>query len=292
LHRKSHDDRERYRGFVERLVERMPHYSMVVRTLGVRTLLHSIAANLWLEDQWPALLADALRALVVAGDEPRPEELRAAASLAAVGLALLRTDVLRMSRRDEHELRYEKTARAVAGILEQRDTQQVETLAGELPGRLGRAAGVSAAEEAVEAPLHPLRGVDRAVRLLAEENGVAAHARGDATIVIDDPLPDFPEPETILALRPAGESGPVFAPGLTEDCRPVLGAWCTPWLVVEKIGPIGLPHGGAWNLGEDGTLYAIDRADLPRADLRWSAGSPRPPEVADLLEMADDDSET
>lgn len=61
-------------GFVERVVERAPGYPMVVRTLAVRTLLHSIAAHLCPDDGWPPLLADALGALGAAGDEPRPEE--------------------------------------------------------------------------------------------------------------------------------------------------------------------------------------------------------------------------
>ena len=289
LDAKSPDDRRRYRGFVERLVERAPGYPMVLRTLAVRTLLHSIAARLWTTDRWPQVLADALRALTAPGDEQRPEERRAAASLAAVGLALLRTDVPRMSRRDEQQMRYQSTSDSLRSMLADRDAQQVELLAAELPGRLAGAAGAAAAEQAAEEALHPPRGVDRSIRLLAEEHGIPAHARGDATVVIDEPLGGLPESTLILALRLADETGPVFAHGVTEDGRPVLGAWCAPWLAVEKVGKTGLSHGGAWRVGSGQTLYVLDRAGMPRADLRWPAGSERPPEVLDLLGFAEDD---
>ena len=93
----------------------------------------------------------------------------------------------------------------------------------------------------------------------------------------------------ILALRLADEHGPVFASGVTEEGRTVLAAWCAPRLAVEKIGKAGLPYGGAWKLGPGQTLHLIDRANLPRADVRWAAGSRRPPEVSELLALAEDD---
>ena len=288
LRRKTPDERHRYRGFVERLIERSPGYPMVVRTLTVRTLLHSITARLWPADEWPVLLADALRALAAGGDEPSEWERRSAGSLAAVGLALLRTDVPRMSKRDERQMRYQSAAGALGALLADRDPQRLEVLAGELPGRLAGAPGVLAAEQAVEEALHPPRGVVRAVRLLADEHLVAAHVRGDATVVLDEPLGGLPEPAMILALRLADEHGPVFARGVTDEGRVVLAAWCAPWLAIEKIGKTGLPYGGAWKLGPGQTLNLIDRADLPRANVRWPAGRQRPPEVSDLLALAED----
>jgi hypothetical protein len=290
LNRRTPDERRRYRGFVERLIERAPGYPMVVRTLAVRTLLHSIAARLWPDDEWPPLLASALRALGAAGDEPRPEEKSAAGSLAAVGLALLRTDVPRMSVRDERQMRYASSASAVAVLLDRRDAQQVEMLAAELPSRLAGPAGAQAAEQAVDEALHPPRSVDRAVRLLAEEHEVNAHVDGDATVVIEEPLANVPEPMMIIALRLTDESGPVFARGETSEGRAVLAAWCAPWLAVERVGKTGLKFGRAWRLGQGQNLYGIDLlTDLPRADLWWSPGEPRPGDLRELLTMADED---
>ena len=45
---------------------------------------------------------------------------------------------------------------------------------------------------------HDGDGVDRAVRLLAEEREVAAHTCGAATIFIEDPLAAVPEPGALL----------------------------------------------------------------------------------------------
>jgi hypothetical protein len=290
LNRRTPDERRRYRGFVERLVARAPSYPMVVRTLAVRTLLHSIAAHLWPDDEWPPLLAAALRALGAVGDEPRPEEETAAGSLAAVGLALLRTDVPRMSVRDERQMRYASAASAVAALLDCRDAQQVEMLAAELPGRLAGPVGAQAAARAVDEVMHPPRSVDRAVRLLAEEHDVDAHTDGDATVVIDEPLANVPEPMMVIALRLTDEAGPVFARGETAEGRPVLAAWCSPWLAVERVGKTGMKFGRAWRLGKGQTLHAIDlMTELPRADARWNAGEAPPEDIRDLLATADED---
>jgi hypothetical protein len=290
LQRRTPDERRRYRWFVERLVERSADYPLLIRNIAVRTLLHSIAAHLWPDDAWPPLLAAALHALAARGDEPRPEEQSAAGSLAAVALAVLRTDVPRMSRRDEHQMRYISAAAAVASLLAYRDAQQIDLLAADLPGRLRGPAGAQAAEQAVDETLHPLRGADRAVRLLAEEREVAASAHGDATIAIEHPLAEVSEPLMILALRLADDPGPLFARGMTVEGRPVLAAWCSPWLAIERVGRTGLRFGRAWHIGKAQTLHGIDLlAELPRADRRWNAGDPRPEDVNDLLAMADED---
>jgi hypothetical protein len=166
----------------------------------------------------------------------------------------------------------------------------MEMLALELPGRLAGPTGAQAAEEAVEDVQHPPRGVDRAVRLLAEEHEVAAHTRGEATILIEEPLAVVSEPMMILALRLTDEQGPVFARGTTVEGRPVVAAWCSPWLAVERVGKTGLAFGRAWEIGKGQTLHGIDLlSELPRADRRWNAGDPRAADVQDLLAMADDD---
>lgn len=286
----SRDERQRYRGFVERLAARSPGYGIIIRALAVRTLLHSIAAELWPEEKWPGLLADALRALVLAGDEPNEWERRSAASVAAVGLTLLRTDVPKMSQRDERQMRYESTGRSLRGLLADRDADQVALLAGELPGPLEGPAGVDAVERAIEEALRPARGVDRAVRLLADEQDVEARVRGDATIVLAEPLAGLPETRLVAALRLADETGPVFARAVTEQDRPVLAAWCAPWLAVEKGTKVGKPMIRVWKLGPGQTLHMFTgQATMPRADITVPAGGARPAEVADLLALADED---
>ncbi len=117
LRRQGTTERARFRRFVERLVARAADYPVIVRNLAVRCVLHGLAADLWPDDRWPDVLVEALKALAASGDEPNEHERDAAASLAAVGLAVLRTDVASLSRRDERTLRYESSGVAVAQLL-------------------------------------------------------------------------------------------------------------------------------------------------------------------------------
>jgi hypothetical protein len=284
LRRRSPDERARYRSFVERLVARSSSYPMIVRALALRTVLHAIVARLWPDDRWPGLLADATRALGASGDEPREEERHAAASLAGVALALLRADVDKISRRDERTMRYRSTGHSVRGLLVDIDQRRVEVIASELLGRIVGAGGVLGVEHAVDETLHPPRGVDRALRILADEHGAAARLDEDGVIVMDDELARFPEPALILALALTEDCGPVYVRGTTEDGKHVIAGWCAPLLAVEKIGKAGA-FGRAWNLSTGQTLATLDRADLPGADLSWSAKAPRPPEVDELLSL-------
>jgi hypothetical protein len=286
LRKRTPDERARYRSFVERLIARAPTYPMIVRTLALRTLLHSIAARLWPDDRWPDLLADALRALGAPGDQPRQEELTAAASLAAVGLAFLRADVTRISRRDEDTMRYQSAGRATRNLLAEVDASTVEMLAIELLGGHAAAGGALAAELAVEEILHPPRGVQRAMRILAEEYGESATLDADGTIVLDAELAPFPEPMLNLVLGLTEDRGPVYVRGTTADGKRVIAGWCSPLLAVEKIGRAG-PFGRAWVLAPGQTPGTLDRFELPAADLSWSVKEPRPADVEELLGLVE-----
>lgn len=282
LNARTPDERARYRTFVERLISRSPNYPMVLRTLALRTLIHAIAAHLWSDAEWPVLLAAALRALGQGGDEPNDDERAAAASLASVGLALLRTDVPRFSRRDEHLIRYESTAIAVMSLFVHVDPERVEILAKELPARLAGGAGVLAAQRVVHETMHPLTGAQLAVHLLAEETGEEATVDDELTIVLMDPLPNVPEPTLIRVLGLIHDDGPVYVRGTTVDGRKTLAGWCAPLLAIEKIGPAG-PNGRAWRLLKGQMPAMLDVTDLGRSDLAWMPNQPRPAEVDDVL---------
>lgn len=290
IRRATPDDRHRYRRFVERLVARATSYPMIVRALGVRTLLHSIAARLWPDPERAAdLLAEALHALGSPGDEPRLEERRAAGSLAAVGLVLLR-DGVRISALDERQMRYTAAARAVGGLLADRDTGQIELLVADLPKTFAGPSDVVAAERAAQDALVPPTGVDRAVRLLAEERDVDARVRGQATVELLDAVDGLPEPQLAAALRLTGDRGPVFVRGTTIEGYPLLGAWDAPLFVVERGTKSGQTRIRLWRLAPGQTLGLFDGlAALPRAGQDVPAGGERPAEVVALLELADDD---
>lgn len=290
LRRQTPGERERYRWFVERLVERAPGYPVLVRNLGVRSLLHAIAEGLWPDDRWPALLADALTALAAPGDEPRPEERSAAGSLAAVGLALLRTDVPRMSVRDERQMRYAAAASALTPLLGDRTEQQVELLAADLPEPLSGPHGAQAAEFAADEAISPPSGAVRAARLLSDDLGRAARVRGAATVVLEEPVPRVPEALMIQALSLARDPGPVFVRASTDEGRSVVAAWQEPWIVVERTNAKGQSLGRAWRVSDLPAFAAGDLAwNLPQAEVSWIAGDSRPTEIASLLVMADED---
>jgi hypothetical protein len=283
LNRRTPSERARYRSFMERLISRSPSYPLVVRSLALRTLLHAIGANLWPDEQWPQVLSDALRALAAGNAEPHPSELAAAASLAATGLALLRTDVPKFSRRDEHLIRYEAAGNAVKGLLAHVEPEQVELLAAkDLPGRLAGPTGVLAAQRAVADVLHPLTGPELAVRLLADEHGEAAIVEDGVTIVLQEPVPPFFTPALIRALGLAHDDGPVYVRATTTTGRHVVGGWCRPLLAEEQVGPAG-PFGRAWRLLPGEAPSTVDPMDLPPGDYNWAANQPRPPDVEDLL---------
>jgi hypothetical protein len=195
-----------------------------------------------------------------------------------------------MSVRDERYLRYRAAAHAVASLLDERDLEQIAVLVGELPEGLAGIDGTPGVDAVVSEAQRPPRGADRAVRLLAEDFDLPAHRVGDATIALDDPVEArVPEPAVIRALSLAGELGPVFVRARTEDGRPVLGAWCAPWLAVERTAVNGKQRVRAWrtNAGLHGFVGVFE---LPRADASNIAGYPRPSEVGDLLAMADADA--
>lgn len=184
-----------------------------------------------------------------------------------------------MSTVDERQMRYSATARALAPLLVDRDPAKVALLAVDLPAGLAGPHGVDAVEAAVDEVLHPPTGVHRAVRLLAEEDGVDAHAAGEATVVLDEPLGGSPEPQLVRALRLTGDSGPVFARGETEDGHAVLAAWRTPHLAVEKMTRVGKPMIRVWKLPAKQDPDRLPRTDDAKGDDyrpggRRPAGSP------------------
>jgi hypothetical protein len=183
-------------------------------------------------------------------------------------------------------MRYENAGRAVTTLLANADAQHVAILANELPGRLAGASGVLAADRAIDETLHPPRGAQRAIRILADEHDEHATLDDDGTVVLHGELGPVPEPMLILVLALTEDAGPVFVRGTTIDGKQVIAGWCAPLLAVEKVGKAG-PFGRAWKLASGQTPSTLDRSDLPTTDLSWSAKQPRPAEVDELLGLVE-----
>jgi hypothetical protein len=291
LRRQGPSERERFRRFLERLVDRSGAYPMVIRNLAVRSVLHGVVASLWNDVRWPGILAEALKALGAPGDEPNEHERDAAASLAAVGLAFLRTDVLTLSRRDERTLRYESAGAASTRLLGHADAERIELLdaeilASNLPRQLADAATAVAAQRAIEDALRRPEGPERAARLLTDEHNLRAQAIEAQVIEILDPLPDVAEPLILRALALAENALPTHVRGRTVAGRGIAAAWSSPWLAIERSGPAG-KWGRAWKLPSGQTPTMLNWTKLPKASRYWSAGKSRPEEVAEPLTIAE-----
>ena len=287
LRRQGPSERQRFRRFLERLVDRSAGYPMVIRNLAVRSVLHGVVAALWNDDRWPEILAEALKALGAPGDEPNEHERDAAASLAAVGLAVLRTDVLTLSRRDERTLRYESAGVATGLLLPHAEADKIELLNGEVlaanpPRQLADAATAVAAERAVHDVLRRPEGPERAARMLTEEHGLRARVAEDRVIELLDPLPDVAEPLLLRALALAENAHATHVRGRTVAGLGVVAAWSSPWLAIERRGPAG-GWGRAWKLPSGQTPAILNWTALPKASRYWAVGKPRPNEVAELL---------
>jgi hypothetical protein len=284
-------ERDRYRHFVERLIERSPGYPIVIRTMALRTLIHGISADLWPVERWPELLAEAARALAAEGDEPNDAERAAAGTLAAVSLAQQRELVGRLSVRDEQTMRYEAVGRAVRPLLSHCDRERLQRVAFELPEPLKGEAGILATERVTDEILRPATGAQRAVKLLTDERGIAAEVGDDGGIELRKPLPQHVEPQLFLALGLAADRGPVVARGVTETGVRAIAVWRAPDLVVERRGPRG-SWGRHYRLGVGTSplAFAGISDERPSTVAVWNAGEEPPTEAAGVLGLVEGDS--
>lgn len=277
-------ERRRWRRWVERLIDRCAGLPLIVRTLALRSLLHGIAAEVWEEEKAEELMIKVTAALGAGGDEPRPEELAAAGTLAAIATVWMREGVERLSVRDELALRYEMVAAAVEPLLPYREGEQIEALAPGMPPQSLGAGWVEACSEVATWILDPPRGPELAVRLLEEERDLEARIGADQSIELLDPVPARAEPRLCLALGLAGEDGPVLASGVVDGRTEAVAAWRPPLLAVERRTPTRR-WGSLYRLPPTHTplLYTGIEAELPAPIASWEGDDPRPPDAEELL---------
>ena len=282
LHGLGPQERSRWRRWVERLVDRGARYPMVVRTLALRSVLHGVLEQIWDEDDSLAILARATKALGTVEDESTDDERAAAASLAAIALALLRADVDRLSVLDEETMRYEDTSRSVAPLLGCLDRDRLEIFAADVPKALREGLIASSERVAAEA-LGPATGVRRAISLLVDEHGIEAQEGPDGAIEFGDPLPTYAEQRVFLALGLTREAGPVVARGEIDEHTTVFAAWKKPLLVVERRNA-QRRWGRLFELPPSLSplTYAGPDQSLPRVAASWG-GEECPPETAQAL---------
>jgi hypothetical protein len=273
--------RQRFQRFFERLADASADYTPVGRLLAVRLILRGASSGYWNEPQdWVPVVATAITALAGPGGV-RDEERAAVASLAAVGLAAIRSQVPRLSVHDPLHIRYDSTRQATASLLAAVDPDLVARYAGELVPGLGPAVEPAAIDALIETLRHPAP-IDEAVRVLQDEWGIAAERHGqiiDLLGVRGDPL--------TAALRAVGlaqAAAPVAARATTANAR-VAVVWQPPQLVVIRRFAKTIDAARYHLTGLMGPHdYAVTRESLPASLVveRWRSASP-PPTVQAML---------
>jgi hypothetical protein len=206
----------------------------------------------------------------------RDEECAAVASLAAVGLAALRSQVRRFLVHDPLHVLYDSTRQTIAPLLDAVDPDLVASYANELVPGLGPAVEPAAIDALIQTLRHPAP-LDEAIRVLQDELGIAAERHGQIIDLLQGVRGD-PLTAALRAVGLAGAAAPVAARASTALVS-VAVVWEPPRLVV--IRRFGRTVDAArYNLtGLMGPQhYAVTGERLPASMVveRWTSASPPP----------------
>ena len=274
--------RRRFQRWCVQLADLAPSLVLVGRVLAVRLIVRAAAGQLWVDrEEWTPLLGRALRSLAAPG-EAYTEERAAAASMGAVGLAILRSQIRRFSRSDPVAPIFYTAARELQVLLSDVDPDRVAEYGNELVDAFGPAVAVDGVEDLLDEMAHPPDPLDRAVELLADEYDLEAHRRG-SVIEYADELEGDPHWKLLLATGVAEPATPVAAVGDTPRGK-ILAIWQPPRFVILHKVPKGV--WGAIHQIKDGLsprLLAATREDLAPPEQRWSVNEPIPSDAADAV---------
>jgi hypothetical protein len=268
--------RQRFRRFFERLADASGSYAMLARLLALRLILRGASAGYWDEPQaWAPVVGRATTAVADPG-VIRDEERAAAASLAAVALAALRSQVPRFSVHDPLHILYESSCRTVAPLLEAVDPGRVAGYASDLVSGLGPAVEPAAIDMLIQALRDP-RPIEDAIRVLEEEWGISAERHRRVIDLIEgvrgDPL--------AIALRAVGlaqAAAPVAARAATTAVT-VTVVWQPPQLIVVRRFAKAIDGARYQLTGIMGPHDYAVTGERPPGSLiveRWSSASPPP----------------
>jgi hypothetical protein len=274
--------RQRFRRFFERLADTSARYAMLARLLALRLILRGASAGYWDEPQaWAPVVAKATTAVTDPG-AIREEERAAVASLAAVALATLRSQVPRFWVHDPLHILYDSAQQAVAPLLEAVDPKLVADFASELVPGLGPAVEPAAIDMLIQ-DLRDPKPIEDAIRVLEDELGILAERHGQIIDLLDGVRGD---PFT-LALRAVGlaqAAAPVAARAATATVR-VTVVWQPPHLVVIRRFARAIDGARYQLTGLMGPHDYAVTGERPPGSLiveRWSSVLP-PPAVQTIL---------
>lgn len=278
--------RRRYQRWCVWLADLAPALVLIGRVLAVRLIARAAAGQLWADrEEWAPVLARAARSLTAPG-EAYDEERVAAASMAAVALAILHSQVHRFSEWDPVRSEYERTAQAFGPILELHDSTRIAEYGGELAEAFGPALAPESVENLLNELVNPPDPLDRAVYLLEEEYGLEANRRGRVIEYVDDLLGD-PTWKLLLAIGVAEPALGIGAVGHTPRGR-VMALWHPPHVLVlheAAAGVWGRVH--RLSVGMTPRLHAVAKEGLNDPEARWSVTELMPPEASSALIAAE-----
>ena len=222
--------RQRFRRFFQRLADASADYTMVGRLLAVRLILRGASSGYWNEPAaWVPVVAKATTALERPGE--RDQERAAVASLAAVALAVLRSQVPRLSVHDPLHIHYDAARQRVVSLLDGVDPELVARYARELVPGFGPAVEPAAIDALIQTLRHPAPIAD-AIRVLEDEWGITAARRGQTIDLLEGVRGD-PLTAVLRAVGLAQAAAPVAARASTAAVT-VAVVWQPPQLVVIR----------------------------------------------------------
>jgi hypothetical protein len=293
MRRSSEHRRRQLRRFCERSFEVAPAWPNVFRAFLGRFVLNGVAADLWPDEiERAEALVTLVDCLTRPQDEPTDEEREAIACYVAIALAILRSEVPRLSVEDEANLRFKSAIELARDFDLELEVTAVEEVASELRGSLGDVVSGEYVLRVTRSVVEPTAPNETAIALLREERGIWAHDKS-GVIVVEKSLPASYENELLrIAAFVEGPRSAVSAE--TEAGVRVACAWDSPLLLISsrnRFGRRGRLYKGqgaspriisaGWNYGSSVP------ENLPDPEATWLPGEDPPSDALPLLRMLD-----
>jgi hypothetical protein len=275
--------RRRYQLWCERLAALAPQLPYAGRLVALRLILDAVRGELFPHrEQWLPLVASATVALGD-GDGGFEKERSRAASLAAVALATMRSQLRRYGDYEELRFPYEQAAQAAVSLLTEADPDAIERYAAPLELYFGPAVRPAAVEELVASLLQPDL-IAEAVQLAELELGLSAEQHGKL-IELNDPISGDPR-RTLLSVISLCERANVVAVSTPRwvGNRRALAIWRAPELILLIRNETGV-RGALYELRGFGPgTFKDDVQALPRPVAEWTNEANVPARAALLMQ--------
>jgi len=289
--------RSQWRTFCVKAIGYTAGWPHLMRAYVARLTLNAVAADLWPDEaEKGEILRRLVLAIVADGDDMTHDERGALASYAAIALAILRSDVYRLSVNDEATLRFKAAATAAGSIVNDFDPTRIDEIVIEVADAFKDIMTSDDVFDIATEVAAPQTGIAAAITLLRNEYDWEAVER-DGALVLTEPITGIMERELLRAAGLVDADGPVVTRGTTmPGNREAICIWNKPLLFIRRRLPAGLT-GRVYQLAPGVTPRAIIEGwapgsidvqeNMPKPIEDWLPGHPSPPRAAELLELAD-----